>query len=53
MLVFVDMGKLDDPEKNFSGQGTKTLSSNDAQTRNRTGATLVEGVSSHRCANPV
>ena len=53
VLVFVERGKPENPQKNLSGQGEiqqQTLATHDAGSGNRTRAKLVGGESSHHCA---
>ena len=54
MLVFEERGKLEYPEKNLSGQGrepTTTQPTFDAESRNRTRATLVGGLRGRQMLN--
>ena len=55
MLVFLEGGKPEYPEKNPRSKDKKQQQNqptNDAETGNRTRATLVGGESSHHCAIP-
>ena len=55
MLVFEERGKPEYPEKNLSEQGEnqqQTQPTYDAESGNRTRATLVGGERSHHCAIP-
>ena len=53
MLVFGERGRPEDPEENLSEQveNQQNQPTYDAETGNRTRATLVEGKRSHNCAN--
>ena len=56
VLVFEERGKLEYPEKNLSEQGEnqqQTQPTYDAESGNRTWATLVVGKHSHHCTSPV
>ena len=55
MLVFMDGGKPENPEKNPRSKDKnqqQTQPTYDTGTGNRTRATLVEGECSHHCATP-
>ena len=54
MLVFEEMGKQEYPEKTSRCrvENQQTQPTYDAESGNRTRATLVEGECSHHCATP-